>query len=169
MIQRTSLTALAVCLVVLMLAIVLQVVCSALDINPLATFADGFALVGSAITLNSLLDFQWHMLVIVGLLPVGLVWLADKHVRVDFLYDQQSARWQARINLMGNLIFAVPFFCLILPAAWNFMVRAWTSDEGSRNGGLNDLWLVKAVLPLGLALLLLAILIETTRLVRAAR
>ncbi len=168
-IQRISLSGLAVCLVILMLAIVLQVVCSALDINPLAQYADDLPVIGSAITLNSLLDSQWHLLVIVGLLPVGLVWLADKHVRVDFFYDRQTPSWKARINLLGNLMFAAPFFFLILGASWNFMMRAWSSDEGSRNGGLNDLWLIKAVLPLGLSLLLLAILIETFRLIRAAR
>ena len=168
-IQRISLSVLALCLVILMLAIVLQVICSALDINPVAEFAESLPLFGSAVTLNSLLDFQWHLLVIFGLLPVGLVWLADKHVRVDFLYDRQRPRWKARVNILGNLIFAAPFFFLILPASWNFMIRAWTSDEGARNGGLNDLWLIKAVLPLGLSLLLLAILIETVRLIRAAR
>ena len=57
----------------------------------------------------------------------------------------------------------------MLPAAWRFMLRAWTSDEGSRNGGLADLWLIKAVLPLGLALLAVAVLAETTRLARATR
>ncbi|MEX0285633.1 MAG: TRAP transporter small permease subunit [Paracoccaceae bacterium] len=169
MVRQVTMTVLAIAMVILMLAIVLQVLCSALDINPLASFDAGLPLLGDAITLNSLLDFQWHLLVLVGIVPVGLVWLSDKHVRVDFLYDTRSDRWKARLNLLGNLLFAAPFFFLILPASWNFMQRAWTSDEGSRNGGLNDLWLIKAVLPLGLALLLLAIALETYRLLRAAK
>lgn len=160
---------LGVCLMVLMSAIVLQVVCSALDVNPVAAFDETYALVGNAVTLNSLLDLQWHLLVISGLLPAGLVWLMDRHVRVDFLYQRQSLRVQALVNLCGNLIFAAPFFALVLPAAWSFMMRAWSSDEGSRNAGLNDLWLIKAVLPLGLGLLALAVLVETFRIFRAAR
>jgi len=156
-------------LVILMLAIVVQVVCSAFDINPVVTFEAALPLLGKAITLNSLLDLQWHLLVITGLLPVGLLWLSDRHVRVDFFYETRSPRWQARLNLLGNLIFAGPLFFLILPSAWTFLERAWRTDEGSRNGGLNDLWLIKAVLPLGLGLLLLAIFIETVRLIRAAR
>ncbi|MEM9708616.1 MAG: TRAP transporter small permease subunit [Pseudomonadota bacterium] len=119
--------------------------------------------------MNSLLDLQWHLLVIVGVLPVGLVWLADKYVRVDFLYARQKPRWKARVNLIGNLVFAVPYFVLILPEAWDFTARAWTSDEASRNGGLNDLWIIKAILPLGLALLLLSIVVELVRLMRKAR
>ncbi len=152
-----------------MAAIVLQVVCSAFDVNPLASFASDLALIGKAVSLNSLLDLQWHLLLIAGLIPAGIVWLADSQVRVDFIYQNRSERTRARINVVGNLIFAAPFLTLALPASWDFMMRAWNSDEGSRNGGLNDLWLIKAVLPLGLALLAVAIVFETARLIRAAR
>jgi len=167
--EQMCLSLLGVGLIVLMIAIVAQVVCSAFDINPLLAFGQAQLLIGDAVTLNSLLDFQWHLLVITGLLPAGLVWLMDRHVRVDFIYDGRSSKTKARINLIGNLLFAVPFFVLVLPAAWNFMMRAWTSDEGSRNGGLNDLWLIKAFIPLGLGLLALALVIETIRLFKAAR
>ncbi|SMX31035.1 TRAP transporter small permease subunit [Actibacterium lipolyticum] len=160
---------LALALLVLMSAIVVQVVCSAFDVNPIASFASDLAVVGQAITLNSLLDLQWHLLVIAGLLPAGIVWLQDSHVRVDFIYQGRADVTRARINLAGNLIFAAPFLALALPASWDFTQRAWTSDEGSRHGGLNDLWLIKAVLPLGLAFLAGAIAIETFRLFRAAR
>lgn len=168
-IRQASLTLLAVAVIVLMGAIVLQVVCSTLDINPLAVFPGELPLVGKAVTLNSLLDFQWHLLVIVGLLPAGIVWLQGTHVRVDFLYNPLSPRWKARIDLTGNLVFALPFFVLMLPAAVKFMLRAWGSDEASRNGGLNDLWLIKSVLPLGLLLLALAVFLETLRLLRTAK
>lgn len=167
--EQMCLSLLGVALIVLMLAIVAQVVCSALDVNPLLALEQKLVLIGDAVTLNSLLDFQWHLLVITGLLPAGLVWLMDRHVRVDFIYAGRSSRTKARINLTGNLLFALPFFALVLPAAWGFVIRAWTSDEGSRNGGLNDLWLIKSFLPLGLGLLALAVAFETFRLLKAAR
>lgn len=168
-VQEASLGLLAIGVIALMGAIVLQVVCSALDVNPMAVFPVKLPLFGKTITLNALLDFQWHLLVIVGLLPAGIVWLAGTHVRVDFLYNSLSSRWKARIDLAGNLLFAAPFFFLMIPAAVNFMQRAWTSGEGSRNGGLNDLWLIKSVLPLGLLLLALAVLVETVRKMREAK
>lgn len=160
---------LAIALIAMMCAIVVQVVCSAFDINPILSFTSPLPLLGKAVTLNSLLDLQWHLLVVTGSIPAGIVWLSNKHVRVDFLYQNRSDRTRARIDLLGNLLFAVPFFALGLPAAWSFMTRAWSSDEGGRNGGLNDLWLIKAALPLGLGLLAVAILIETLRLIRASR
>ena len=167
--SRSVETGLSVLLIVMMLAVVLQVVASALDINPLRVFDAPWPLLGRALTLNSLLDLQWHLLVIVGLLPAGLVWLRDAHVRVDFLYHRYGPRLQARVDLIGTLLFALPFFALILPASWAFMKRAWRSDEGSRNGGLEDLWLIKSVLPLGLALLALYVVVEVARLARDAR
>jgi TRAP-type mannitol/chloroaromatic compound transport system permease small subunit len=168
-VQHLSLTALGVCLIVLILAIVAQVICSALDINPLLAWEAAYPLIGKAITLNSLLEFQWHLLVIAGLLPAGLIWLMDRHVRVDFIYMRQEDRLKARIDLFGNLMFAAPFFVLVLPAAWTFTERAWRSDEASRNGGLVDLWMIKSVLPLGLALMALAVAVECIRLMKAAR
>ncbi|WP_421853204.1 TRAP transporter small permease subunit [Oricola sp.] len=168
-ITEAGLGVLAVATIVLMGLIVLQVLFSAADINPVLTFETSLPLIGKAVTLNSLLDLQWHLLVIIGLLPAGIIWLVDRHVRVDFFYQTRGPRWQARLNLLGNVLFAAPFFALVLPASWNFMARAWKADEGSRNAGLNDLWLIKAVLPLGLALLALAVLIETLRLIREAR
>lgn len=166
---QALLRALSWLVILLMLGIVLQVLCSALDINPLAQFETALPLIGKGLTLNSLLDLQWHLLVIVGLLPAGVVWLRDAHVRVDFLYQKRSDRTKARIDLLGNLLFALPFLLMVLPAAWDFTTRAWRSDEGSRSGGLNDLWLIKAFLPLGMALLALALAFETYRLIRRAK
>lgn len=161
--------ALAGLVILMMLAIVVQVVCNALDINPLMTVSEPILLVGRALTLNSLLDAQWHLLVVLGLVPAGWVWLQDRHVRVDFLVRRYRPVWQARLDLAGNAVFAAPFLAFILPAAWTFMERAWRSDEGSRNGGLEDLWLIKSVLPLGLSILAVSVLLETARRLRAAR
>ncbi|MEM7268734.1 MAG: TRAP transporter small permease subunit [Pseudomonadota bacterium] len=167
--KALGLRVLAIATIVLMCAIALQVLCNALDVNPIAEFGAPLFLVGEAVTLNSLLDFQWHLLVAIGLLPVGLIWMMGRHVRVDFLYNRFSERTRVRVNLAGNLLFAAPFFFLILPASWSFMMRAWTSGEASSSGGLNDLWLIKAVLPLGLGLLALAVLAETISLLRRVK
>ncbi|MEM7188490.1 MAG: TRAP transporter small permease subunit [Pseudomonadota bacterium] len=155
-----GLTGFAVLLIVLMLAISIQVLCSMLDINPLAVFDAPYLLIGKAITLNSLLDFQWHLLAVIALLPAGLVWCRDGHVRVDFLYAQWTDRQKAGIELIGHVVLTSPFLFLCVPASWSFMFSAWRSDQGSTNDGLNDLWLIKATLPLGLALLCLVLVAD---------
>ena len=83
------------------------------------------------------------------MLPAGLVWLKDQHVRVDFFYAKQSARVKNTVDVIGNLLFALPFFFLIIPSSIDFAQRALSSGEGSRNSGLNDLWVIKSVLPMG--------------------
>ena len=159
--------ALAVGVVAMAAAIALQVVANALDLNPLASWAGEVPLFGDGVSLNALLDLQWHLLAVVALLPAGVVWLRDRHVRVDVVQARLPARGKAVVDLLGNVVFAGPFLVLMVPAAWGFALRAWRIDEGSANGGLVDLWLVKGVLPAGLALLAAAVIWECVRLVAA--
>jgi len=167
--ENAAIVILSVLLTVLMGAIVIQVICSALDINPLMQFQKKLPLLGNAIALNSLLDFQWHLLLIIGLMPLGIVWSIDRHVRVDFIYQRFNQTGRRAVDLIGNLLFALPFLAMAIPAAWSFFLRAWSSDEGSANGGLNDLWLIKGFIPLGLTLLAIGILRECWRLWKPIR
>ena len=144
-----------------------QVAANAADLNPLAAFDRAWPLVGDAVTLNSLLDLQRHLLAVVALVPAGTVWLRDRHVRVDVIQSRLAPRGKAVVDLAGNVVFALPFVWFALPAAWGFAARSWGMDEGSANGGLVDLWLVKGVLPLGLGLLAGAVAWESARLARA--
>jgi len=159
----------AILVVVLMVAITAQVVCSFLDFNPIVVFDSSWPVLGGAVTLNSLLDFQWHLLAVIALLPAGIVWRMDRHVRVDFLYAQQSYRRKALVELTGHLLFTAPFLFLCLPAAWSFVVSAYTSGQGSRNDGLNDLFLIKSALPAGLGLLALVLVVDVVQKIREVR
>jgi len=146
-----------------MLAIVIQVCCSFFDINPILVFNNSKLLLDKAISLNSLLDFQWHLLGIIALLPACIVLLIDKHVRVDFFYIKCGKKYKAIINLTGHLILTTPFLLFSISASSKFMLRAWRSDQGSNNDGLSDLWLIKSILPMGLTLLLVVIVIDSFR------
>ena len=159
--------AMAAGILALAAAVAVQVAANAADLNPLVTFEREWPLVGGAVTLNSLLDLQWHLLAAVALLPAGVVWLRDRHVRVDVVQSRLAPRGKAAVDLAGNVVFALPFLWFALPAAWGFAARSWGMDEGSANGGLVDLWLVKGVLPLGLGLLAGAVAWESARLARA--
>jgi len=152
-----------------MLAIGIQVIGSGFDINPLVRFSEKQWFVGKAITLNSLLDLQWHLLCIIGLLPAGIVWLRDGHVRVDFLYSQFSNHKKSLVDLVGHCVFTLPFLFMSIPAAWEFMMSAYRSMQGSTGDGLNELFLIKATLPLGLGILALVVLWDMARLIKTMR
>jgi len=93
-------------------------------------------------------------------MPACLVWRRDGHVRVGFICSTLTPRHKAAFEIAGHIFLTAPFLFLCTPAAWRFMMNAYTSDQGSRNDGLNDLFLVKAMLPIGLGLLLVIMLID---------
>lgn len=164
--EKWFLDVFAFLLILMMLSIVLQVALSYFDINPVITFEEDYFLIGDSVTLNTLLDGQWHMLVLVALPPAGLVLLRGGHVRVDFIYAKLSRRRQALVDLFGHAVFAIPFFYYLIPAAVSFAQSAYRNGQGSSNGGLNDLFLIKAVLPIGLSLMAIAVAIDMVLLVR---
>jgi len=156
----------AIGVLIMMIAVVIQVMASRLGVTVVFTLPGKWPLLGDEITLNSLTDLQWHLLAAVALLPVGVIWLRDAHVRVDFAYSSFRPSMQAALNLLGHAIFALPFLLLVIPDAWDITLKAFERGERSFNGGLIDRYLVRAVLPIGLTLLLMAVVFETWQLVR---
>lgn len=155
-----ALTACGLLVVLMMLAIAGQVALNALGISLIASFPAALPLLGEAFTLNGLMELQWHLLAAVALLPAGLAWRRNAHVRVDFLYQRFGPRAKATVELLGHLAFTLPFLILCIPASWRFMQRAIATGEVSRDGGLADRWLVKGLIPLGLSLLLIVVLLD---------
>lgn len=158
--EARLLDACAFLVIFLMLCVSAQVFFNFLDISVLARFQTALPLLGTALTLNSLLELQWHLLAVIAFVPAGLVWLRDGHIRVDFLLCRMSSSQKQTVDIIGNILFAVPFLSMCIPASWAFAMRAFASAEASSNGGLADRYLVKGVVPFGLALLALAILID---------
>lgn len=151
----------AYAVLVTMAAIVLQVMASRFGITTILNLPGDWMLFGSAITLNSLTDFQWHMLSFIALIPSGIVLLRGEHVRVDFAYGNFGTRGKAVVDLIGHVMFALPFILVVVPDAVDIAATAFERGEKSANGGLVDRFLVRAVLPVGLMLLLTAIAFET--------
>ena len=164
--SRLLLTLCAGAILVMMIAVVIQVIASRMGLTTIVAFEASWPLFGSAITLNSLSDFQWYLLAAVALLPAGTVWLRDRHVRVDFAYCRLRTHGKAVVDLGGLIVFALPFLLLIIPYAWEATLQSLARGEKSPNGGLIDRYLVRSMLPLGLGLLLLAMVWEASQLLR---
>lgn len=156
----------ATAIVIMMIAIVVQVLASRMGVTVVVTMNGNGPLFGSTVTLNSLADLQWYLLALVALLPAGVIWLRDAHVRVDFLYSAFGARGRSVVNLVGHLVFALPFLIFMIPDAWELGARAFARGEGSPNGGLGARFLPRGAMAIGFALLLAAILFETWRILK---
>ena len=80
------------------------------------------------------------------------------------LYENFSDPIKAWIELYGTLLFLVPFIILILVFSIQFVSSSWAVGEVSSSpGGLPFRYLIKAALPTGFLLLLLAVVSRLTR------
>ena len=80
----------------------------------------------------------------------------DEHVRVDILYRARPMRYRLWVDLVGTLLFLVPFSVFLLYIGWDYVLVAWQVREtSSEPGGLPLVWLLKTLILILPALLLL--------------
>jgi len=71
----------------------------------------------------------------------------DEHVRVDIFYRDRSPRYKAWVNLLGTLIFLLPFSLFLLVIGWDYVAASWAVMETSREaGGLPLVYLLKSLI-----------------------
>ncbi len=84
----------------------------------------------------------------------GFALLRNDHVRVDIFYRPASTRRKATVDLIGVILFLLPFSWIVFYYGWGFVSRAWRLGEASANvGGMPGLFILKAFI-LGFAVLL---------------
>lgn len=109
-------------------------------------------------------EIQWHLYSVGFLLGMSYALQSDTHIRVDVVHERLSARAQAWIELYGILLLLLPFITLVLIFSVPFVAQSYAVGEVSQApGGLPFRWAIKAVMPLGFALLLLAAVSRLTR------
>ncbi len=102
----------------------------------------------------ALQELEWHLFSIVFLLGISYSLKEDGHVRVDVIYDNLSVKKQALINIIGSLVFLIPFSLLIAFGSIDFVMEAYETGEISGDpGGLTHRWIIKALLPFSFFLL----------------
>jgi TRAP-type mannitol/chloroaromatic compound transport system permease small subunit len=121
--------------------------------NALARYVTRY--VDVSLTSNALIDLQWYLFSLVFLLGAGYALNRDVHVRVDVVYSQLGRRAQAWVNLLGTIVFLLPFcavmFAVSLPAVRN----SWVAREGSPDPGGLARYPIKSVILACFTLLLL--------------
>ena len=80
----------------------------------------------------------------------------DKHVRVDLFYAKFSKKDKALVNLVGAIVFLVPWCLLIIWASYHYALGSFKIMEGSPNpNGLPMRFIIKFAITVGFGLLLL--------------
>lgn len=104
---------------------------------------------------NAWLEAQWYMFGALFLLGAGYTLKHNGHVRIDILYQRFSPKGRAWIDLLGGLLFLLPFAGLLVWLAWPMFMGAWHTNEMSPDDGGLIRWPAKLLLPVGFALLFL--------------
>ncbi|MBU1449156.1 TRAP transporter small permease subunit, partial [Patescibacteria group bacterium] len=108
----------------------------------------------------ALQELEWHLFSIIFLLGAAYTLQTDNHVRVDLFYSKFSLKNKAIINLIGSIVFFIPFCLLVIYSSKNFVLQSFKIGETSPDpGGLPALYILKSILPLSFIFLLLQALV----------
>lgn len=103
-------------------------------------------------------ELEWHFFSAIFLLGLGFTLRDNGHVRVDVFYDRFSRKTQAWINILGGLVFALPFSLLILYFGYDFFFESYESMENKGDpGSLPRLWPGKLLIVMAFFFLVLSI------------
>lgn len=119
--------------------------------NALARYAGRWF--GANLSSNAYLELQWYLFSAVFLLGASYGLSRGSHVRVDVLYSRFSTRTQAWVDLLGGILFLLPFVATAMWLSWGPIARSWQIREGSPDPGGLARYPIKTIILLGFALL----------------
>lgn len=103
-----------------------------------------------------MMELEWHLFSLIFLLGAGFALKHDRHVRVDLFYANFSAKDKAWTDLVGSVIFLIPWCILIIYFSFHYAYSSFLDGEGSPDpGGLPARYLIKFAIVIGIGLLLL--------------
>lgn len=145
--------------------------------NAVLRYVGRFA--GRQLTSNRYIELQWYLYATLFLLAFAYILKHGINVRVDFWFADRSLRAKAWVDFVGNLVGLLPFCVLGLWVVWPQVLTSFgRSPDGSwRTVAVWEIWEqspdpdglprapIKAMLIVGLGLLLLQALAEMVKLI----
>lgn len=103
-----------------------------------------------------IMELEWHLFSLIFLIGAGYAFKHDRHVRVDLFYTRFTPRDRALVNLIGGLLFLVPWCILIIMVSYDYARVSFLLGETSPDpGGLPARYVIKYAITAGVFLLLL--------------
>jgi len=101
-------------------------------------------------------ELEWHIFGVIILFGMSYTLREEGHVRVDFLYNNFSAKTQSIINILGTLFFIIPLAILIMYGSYDFVMDSYEMNEISEDpGGLTHRWIIKSMIPFSFVYLII--------------
>ncbi len=99
-------------------------------------------------------ELEWHLHGMLFMFWLGYAYIRNVHVRIDVFTGHLDARKQARLEVIGVFIFAVPYLLMATWFAYGFAETSFLQNERSdAPNGLSYRWIIKGCLFAGLLLL----------------
>ena len=68
----------------------------------------------------------------------------DGHVRIDILYRNFNEIKKSKINLIGSIMFGLPFCFFLITKGYDYFLRSFLISEDSKEtGGLQNIYILK--------------------------
>lgn len=90
---------------------------------------------GQNLSSNVYLEGQWYLFSLLFLLGAAYTLKNNGHVRVDVIYARLSERGRAWIDLVGSVLFLLPFTVVSLLLTWPSVRNSWHVLELSPDPG----------------------------------
>jgi TRAP-type mannitol/chloroaromatic compound transport system permease small subunit len=111
--------------------------------------------IGESLTSNALIEIQWYLFDLVFLLGAAYTLQKNGHVRVDIIYKNFGRKGRAIANLIGSLLFLIPFSVMVIYFSWGTIVNSWQILEMSPDPGGLPRYPIKSMIIVSFGLLML--------------
>ena len=146
-----------------LVSVLAAVIASALRANEIISWGVDIPLFGDNLTVNDVIDLEWHFFAIMVMAGGTYAYLDDRHVRSDLIYSGLSPSKKKWIDSIGDVFLMLPFVAVMCWLSFGFVMRSYNSSEGSDYGGMLDRFLIKSTMPIGFAVMFLVILARVIR------
>lgn len=144
-------------------SVLVAVIASAMRANVMLSWGGDIPLFGDNLTVNDVIDLEWHFFAIMVMIGGTYAYLDDRHVRSDLIYAGLSHSKKKWVDTLGDVFLMLPFTAVMCWLSIGFVMRSYKSAEGSDYGGMLDRFLIKSTIPIGFAILFLVILARVIR------
>ena len=136
-------------------------------LNAVARYLGRFT--GVNLSSNAYMELQWYLFSIIFLMGAGYAMRHDAHVRVDVFYGQLGPRWRAIIDLVGTVVFLIPFSVFMLLVSFPSVASSWRVREVSPDPGGLVRYPIKAMVLVAFVLLIVQAVSEIIKQVAILR
>lgn len=119
--------------------------------NAIVRYLDKYT--GLGLSSNTYIELQWYLFGLVFLIGGAYTLKDNAHVRVDVLYGRLPRKGKAWINILGTVLFLLPFCVAMIVASWPAVRNSWAVMEVSPDPGGLPRYPIKSVIPLAFVLL----------------